>query len=83
MPRSAPRAWHQERGERIIGGKERPVGVLEVDSRRCRRFTQDDVNFLQGFANLLAAAIDRLHVHRRLGEVAARRKCCCTSYSTG
>ena len=58
----------------IIGGKERPVGVLEVDSRRCRRFTQDDVNFLQGFANLLAAAIDRLHVHRRLGEVAEQKE---------
>ena len=57
----------------IIGGRERPVGVLEVDSRRRRRFSQDDVNFLQGFANLLAAAIDRLQADRRLGEVAQQK----------
>ena len=31
----------------IIRGKERPVGVLEVDSQHQRSFTQD-VNFLQG-----------------------------------
>ena len=54
----------------IIRGKDRPVGVLEVDSQHRRSFTQDDVNFLQGFANLLAAAIDRLALHRRLTVVA-------------
>jgi two-component sensor histidine kinase len=58
----------------IIRGKERPFGVLEVDSQRPRRFTQDDVNFIQGLANLLAAAIDRLEVHRRLHDVALQKE---------
>ena len=57
----------------IIRGDDGPFGVLEVDSRRARRFTADDANFLQGFANRLAAAIDRLATHRRLAE-AARQK---------
>jgi two-component sensor histidine kinase len=57
----------------IIRGDDGPFGVLEVDSRQARRFTADDANFLQGFANLLAAAIDRLRTHRRLAE-AARQK---------
>ncbi len=57
----------------IIRGDDGPFGVLEVDSRQARRFTADDANFLQGFANLLAAAIDRLATHRRLAE-AARQK---------
>ena len=57
----------------IIRGNNGPFGVLEVDSRQARRFTEDDANFLQGFANLLAAAIDRLNTHRRLAE-AARQK---------
>jgi two-component sensor histidine kinase len=47
--------------------------VLEVDSEQARLFTADDANFLQGYANLLAAAIDRLETHRRLAE-AARQK---------
>ena len=58
----------------IIRGKERPVGVLEVDSQERRSFTQDDVNFLQGFANLLAAAIDRLTLHRRLTDAAFQKE---------
>ena len=54
----------------IIGGHQVPFGVLEVDSQQTRHFTSDDINFLQGFANLLAAAIDRLKTHRRLAETA-------------
>jgi len=34
-------------------------GVLEADANARRRFTQDDRNFLMGFANLLAAAVQR------------------------
>jgi signal transduction histidine kinase len=34
-------------------------GVLEADSTEPRRFTEDDRNFLLGFANLLAAAVQR------------------------
>ncbi len=35
----------------------RPYGVLEVDSRIRRDFDRDDINFLQGFANVLAEAV--------------------------
>ncbi len=37
-----------------------PYGVLEVDSRKSRQFTDDDTSFLRGYANLLASAIERL-----------------------
>ena len=53
----------------IIGGKDRsPYGVLQIDSRTPRRFTDDDTAFLRGYANLLAATVDRLRV---IGEVRA------------
>jgi two-component sensor histidine kinase len=39
-----------------------PFGVLQVDSKRPRNFTQSDVEFLRGYANLLGAAIERLRV---------------------
>jgi two-component sensor histidine kinase len=39
-----------------------PFGVLQVDSRRPRDFTQSDVEFLRSYANLLGAAIERLRV---------------------
>ncbi len=42
----------------IESGKE-PIGVLTAFSRALRRFTQDDVHFLQSVANVLTAAIDR------------------------
>ena len=45
----------------IIGGEgRRPYGVLEVDSRTPRQFGDDDIAFLRTYANLLAAAVDRL-----------------------
>ena len=37
------------------------------------RFTEDDANFLQSYANLLAAAIDRLRTHHRLAETAHQK----------
>jgi two-component sensor histidine kinase len=39
-----------------------PFGVLQVDSRTPRDFTQSDVEFLRSYANLLGAAIERLRV---------------------
>jgi signal transduction histidine kinase len=42
----------------VIGGPD-PFGVLEVDSHLEGRFTNHDIAFLQGVANLLAVAIDR------------------------
>jgi two-component sensor histidine kinase len=39
-----------------------PFGVLQVDSKRPRGFTQADVEFLRSYANLFGAAIERLRV---------------------
>ena len=47
----------------IIGGKDRPpFGILQVDSREPRQFTDEDTVFLRSYANLVAAAVDRLRV---------------------
>jgi len=47
----------------IIGGKDNPpFGILQIDSRTPREFTDDDTAFLRSYANLLAAAVDRLRV---------------------
>ncbi len=43
----------------IIPAGERPFGVLGAHSTRRRAFTQDDVNFLQAVANVLATATER------------------------
>jgi two-component sensor histidine kinase len=47
----------------ILSSKGRsPFGVLQADSRTPRNFSQSDVEFLRGYANLLGAAIERLRV---------------------
>ena len=47
----------------IIGGKGKPpFGILQVDSRKPRQFTENDTAFLRSYANLLAATVDRLRV---------------------
>ncbi len=47
----------------IIGGEGRPpFGILQIDSRKPRQFTDENVTFLRSYANLLAAAVDRLRV---------------------
>ena len=56
----------------VIRGEDGPFGVLEVDSRQLRKFEQDDIDFLQNYANLLASAIDRARIHRELAERALR-----------
>ena len=43
----------------IIPGKEAPFGVLGAHSWARRRFTHDDVNYLQAVANVIAAALER------------------------
>ena len=45
----------------IIGAEDKPpYGILQIDSRTPREFDDDDTAFLSGYANLLAAAVDRL-----------------------
>jgi len=59
----------------IIGGKDRPpFGILQIDSRTPRQFTEDDTAFLSSYANLLAATVDRLRVigEMRNGEARLR-----------
>ncbi len=47
----------------ILGSGDRPpFGVLQVDSRQPRRFTEADMHFLRGYANLLASSVDRLRL---------------------
>jgi signal transduction histidine kinase len=43
----------------VIEGQARPYGTLGAYTAQKRRFTQDDVYFLQAMANLLALAFDR------------------------
>ncbi|MBD0276248.1 MAG: GAF domain-containing protein, partial [Acetobacteraceae bacterium] len=47
----------------IIGADSKPpFGILQVDSREPRGFTEGDTTFLRGYANLLAAAVERMRV---------------------
>ena len=43
----------------VIGGADGPFGILGAYSTRLRHFPTESVNFLQGIANILAAANDR------------------------
>ena len=43
----------------IIEGTDQPFGVLEVDAPDNRDFDEDDISFLENYANLLAAAVER------------------------
>jgi PAS domain S-box-containing protein len=44
----------------------RPFGVLSAHTTQRRTFTQDDINFLQAVANVLAAAIERKRMEEEL-----------------
>ncbi|MDQ2763864.1 MAG: GAF domain-containing protein, partial [Pseudomonadota bacterium] len=47
----------------IIGGQDKPpFGILQIDSRELREFTESDTTFLSSYANLLAGAVDRIRV---------------------
>ena len=53
----------------IVGpDSEPPYGVLEVDNPAPRRFTDADAQFLRAYANLLAAAVERLRIVVELRE---------------
>lgn len=57
----------------IIRAQGEPFGVLEVDDRVPRKFTEHDINFLQSFANLLAAAIERVRSQAALRALAEEK----------
>ncbi|MBM0207213.1 GAF domain-containing protein [Micromonospora sp. STR1s_5] len=50
----------------ILQGEGTPYGVLEVDSRSEGEFSEQDIVFLQGAANLLGMAIERQRMERDL-----------------
>jgi PAS domain S-box-containing protein len=49
----------------IIGSSEDPWGVLGTHTTKQRAFTNEDVNFVQSVANVLATAIERMKSRRR------------------
>jgi signal transduction histidine kinase len=53
----------------VIYGAEHPERLLRADTTSRRTFTEDDVNFLQALANVLATAIERKETQERLEEV--------------
>lgn len=58
----------------ILAGDGRPFGVLEVDSRTAGEFTEQDLTFLQGAANLLGMAIERQRIEHQLRDAVAGRE---------
>jgi GAF domain-containing protein len=57
----------------LILCEDRAYGTLEVDCQEEREFTTDNINFLQTYANLLGAAVDRHRAHHQLAAAAAER----------
>jgi GAF domain/Histidine kinase len=53
----------------VIPGHLGPYGVLGVHTSERRVFSEDDVNFLQAVANVLAAAIERERSEEAVGEI--------------
>jgi PAS domain S-box-containing protein len=53
----------------IIHGQDYPFGVLGAFTAGERKFTRDDINFLQATANVLAMAIERKQSERDLAAV--------------
>jgi len=56
-----------------VGGKP-AYGVLQVDSRTPRAFTDADILFLRGYANLLASAVERLRIVQELRDRAEEKE---------
>lgn len=49
-----------------IPGREGPYGVLGAYTRQARCFNEDDIHFLQGLANVLAAALERKRAEKQI-----------------
>jgi two-component sensor histidine kinase len=58
----------------ILQGDNAPFGVLEVDSRSKGEFTEIDIVFLQGAANILGMAIERHRIERHLRDALGRHQ---------
>jgi two-component sensor histidine kinase len=58
----------------ILQGDSAPFGVLEVDARSEGDFSEQDIAFLQGAANILGMAIERERHERRLNAAVERHQ---------
>jgi two-component sensor histidine kinase len=58
----------------IIKSKENIFGVLEADSRKPRTFAEHDLKFLQGYATLLAFAIEQARLNELHAQLAAQNE---------
>ena len=58
----------------ILQGDGSPFGVLEVDSRSEGEFSEKDIAFLQGAANILGMAIEQQRYQRKLQSALARHQ---------
>lgn len=58
----------------ILQGDGAPYGVLEVDSRSEGEFSEQDISFLQGAANILGMAIERQRYECNLREAVEYQK---------
>ena len=58
----------------ILQGDNSPFGVLEVDSRSEGEFSESDIVFLQGAANILGMAIERQRIERQLRAALERQQ---------
>jgi two-component sensor histidine kinase len=58
----------------ILQGEGSPFGVLEVDSRSEGEFSEKDIAFLQGAANILGMAIEQQQYQRKLQTALARHQ---------
>lgn len=67
----------------IIAGAERPWGVLTAITTSLRHFTHDDIAFLQGVANVLAAAIQRRNAEEKLHASEAKHRAMFTALVEG
>lgn len=54
----------------LVGGDESQLGVLGAYSDSDRKFTRDDISFLQGIANTLSAAIKRWRTEEKISYMA-------------
>lgn len=58
----------------ILQGEESPYGVLEADSRSSQEFSENDISFLQGAANILGMSMERERVERDLRSAVDQQK---------
>jgi signal transduction histidine kinase len=61
LPAFAREAGVRSSASVLINGEGKPYGILSAYSMDNDRFTDEDVNFLQSMANVLAMALDRRH----------------------